>query len=61
MKSRWSDIPLSLKAQALLSTIEEEYLDSNGVCLTNEIVGTGVFIYGNTMLSPSPLITEVSF
>nr|QEF16827.1 ATP-binding protein [Bacillus cereus] len=42
-----------------LFTIEEEYPDRNGVCLTNEIVGAGVFIYGNTMLYPSPLMTEV--
>ncbi|MGF9992362.1 AAA family ATPase [Bacillus mycoides] len=42
-----------------LFIIEEEYPDSNGICLTNEIVGAGAFIYGHTMLYPSSLITEV--
>lgn len=38
--------------------ISEEYLDENGVCLTNEIVGTSVFIYGNTLVYPSLFLKE---
>lgn len=39
--------------------IEDEYFDDTGVSLVNEIVGTSVFIYGNTMMYPSKIFTDV--
>ncbi|MEA3321468.1 MAG: ATP-binding protein [Bacillota bacterium] len=42
-----------------LFIIEEEFLESTGVCLTNELVGTNVFIYGNTMIYPSPILRNL--
>ncbi|SET23450.1 AAA domain-containing protein [Oceanobacillus limi] len=42
-----------------LLSIEEEFLESTGICLTNELVGTSVFIYGNTMVYPSPKLKEL--
>ncbi|MCK1983713.1 MULTISPECIES: ATP-binding protein [Peribacillus] len=42
-----------------LLIIEEEFLESTGVCLTNEIVGTSVFVYGNTMMYPSPILKDL--
>lgn len=42
-----------------LFIIEEEFLESTGVCLTNELVGTSVFIYGNTMMYPSPILRDL--
>ncbi|GAA0852706.1 hypothetical protein GCM10008915_71450 [Bifidobacterium pullorum subsp. gallinarum] len=41
-----------------LFVIEDEDVENTGVCLTNELVGTSVFIYGNTMIYPSPLLRE---
>lgn len=42
-----------------LLIIEEEFLESTGICLTNELVGTSVFIYGNTMIYPSPILIDL--
>ncbi|WP_077595967.1 ATP-binding protein [Oceanobacillus kimchii] len=42
-----------------LLNIEEEFLGSTGICLTNELVGTSVFIYGNTMMYPSPILKDL--
>lgn len=42
-----------------LLSIEEESLESTGVCLTNELVGTSVFVYGNTMMYPSSILKEL--
>ncbi|PAE96374.1 ATP-binding protein [Shouchella clausii] len=42
-----------------LLIIEEEFLGSTGICLTNELVGSSVFIYGNTMVYPSPILKEL--
>jgi hypothetical protein len=42
-----------------LLIIEEEFLGSTGVCLTNELVGTSVFVYGNTMMYPSPILKDL--
>lgn len=39
--------------------IEDEYLDSTGVSLVNEIIGTSIFVYGSTMLYPSIFLIEM--
>ncbi|MGG2082194.1 AAA family ATPase [Lysinibacillus pakistanensis] len=38
--------------------IEDEYIDETGVSLVNEIIGTSIFVYGNTITYPSKVITE---
>lgn len=39
--------------------IEDEYFEDTGVSLVNELVGTSVFIYGNTMMYPSKIFTDL--
>lgn len=39
--------------------LEDEYLNGQGVSLVNEIIGTSIFVYGNTMLYPSAFIIEM--
>lgn len=42
-----------------LWSIEKEFLGNSGICLTNELVGTSVFMYGNTMMNPSLSLKEL--
>lgn len=37
--------------------IEKEYIDETGVSMVNEIIGTSIFVYGNTIIYPSKVIT----
>ena len=42
-----------------LFELEEENIRTTGICLTNEMIGTSIFIYGNTLIHPTPLLMEL--
>ena len=39
--------------------LEKENIYETGICLTNSLVGTSVFVYGNSMIYPSMFLREV--
>lgn len=51
-------IAKSFEADEDMFEIEDEYIDETGVSMVNEIIGTSIFVYGNTITYPSKVIIE---